>query len=224
MQSPPSAWKKNIAQIYDSLYQKLPEDTRNTFDIDFSTSTAIDKFVAKATLMSISSEYYSYSIHTLCGIPQIIIKGKKRDWQKLKDSFDKLALIFDMPWWAKQVDPILNEFIQTFNNKINMNFWRGIYKYFPEDLSCGATPHINGWITKFFPYIVNGEQEHRTNWDEQIQYKDISAGKNDVFITWKHLGNEIYLLLSTGFWGVTIDPKTKRLRTIRGYALTKDRN
>ncbi|WP_406539013.1 DUF4419 domain-containing protein [Fibrobacter sp.] len=224
LQSPPSAWKKNIAQIYDSLYQKLPEDTRNTFDIDFSTSTAIDKFVAKATLMSISSEYFSYSIHTLCGIPQIIIKGKKRDWQKLKDSFDKLALIFDMPWWAKQVDPILNEFIQTFNNKININFWRGIYKYFPEDLSCGAAPHINGWITKFFPYIVKGEQEHRTNWDEQIQYKDISAGKNDVFITWKHLGNEIYLLLSTGFWGVTIDPKTKRLRTIRGYALTKDRD
>ena len=102
LQSPPSAWKKNITQIYDSLYQKLPEDTRSSFDIDFSTSTAIDKFVAKATLMAISSEYYSYSIHTLCGIPQIIIKGKKRDWQKLKDSFDKLANIFDMPWWAEQ--------------------------------------------------------------------------------------------------------------------------
>jgi len=29
-----------------------------------------------------------------------------------------------------------------------------------------------------------------------------------------------YLELSTGFWGVTIDPKTKRLRTIRGYVLT----
>ena len=71
-------------------------------------------------VMSISSEYYTYTIMTLCGIPQIFIKGNKQDWQKLKDSFDKLASILDMTWWAEQIDPILNEFILTFDKKFNM--------------------------------------------------------------------------------------------------------
>ncbi len=78
-QSPPSAWKKDITQIYDTLYKKLPEATRTAFEVDFSTSTAIDKFVTKTMVMSISSEYYTYTIMTLCGIPQIFIKGNKQD-------------------------------------------------------------------------------------------------------------------------------------------------
>jgi hypothetical protein len=256
-QSPPSAWKKDITQIYDTLYKKLPEATRTAFEVDFSTSTAIDKFVTKAMVMSISSEYYTYTVMTLCGIPQIFIKGKKEDWQKLKDSFDKLAVILDMSWWAEQIDPILNEFILTFDKKFNIKFWRGIYKYIPPGHGSGSVPHINGWITKFFPYIdkagydrsiiekwpkeyidsLEGELKekvkktlaeakqplkHRTDWDEPLEFKDFTIGKNDVPIKWKYLDREIPLTLSTGFWGVTIDPKTKRLKTIRGYILTRE--
>ncbi len=117
-QAPPTAWKRNISEIYDTLYLKLPEATKTAFDVDFSTSTAIDKFVSKTMLMAISSEYYTYTIMTLCGIPQIVIKGTKEDWEKLKSTFDNLANILDMPWWAEQIDPILNEFINTFDKKV----------------------------------------------------------------------------------------------------------
>lgn len=255
-QSPPSAWKKDITDIYGTLYKKLPEATRSSFDIEFSTSTAIDKFVTKTMVMSISSEYYTYTIMTLCGIPQIFIKGNKQDWQKLKDSFDKLAVILDMSWWAEQIDPILNEFILTFDKKFNMEFWRGIYKYIPRGNGSGSVPHINGWITKFFPYIdkigykhkmieqmpqeyieslnavmrqkikkIQAEAKqplkHRIDWNQPLEYKDFTIGKNDVPITWKYLDREIPLQLSTGFWGVTFDSKTKHLKTIRGYVLTR---
>lgn len=220
LRTPPSVWKKDIAQLYDSLYQKLPKATRSAFDIDFSTSTAIDKFVAKTTLMSISSEYYNYYLKTMCGIPQIFIKGTKKDWKKLKNSFDKLAVILDMPWWAKQIDPILSEFIKAFDKKFNMEFWRGIYKYFPKKGGSGSAPYVNGWITKFFPYLFKDKQARRTEWDEKIKYTYFTSGKNDVRIKWDYNGQKIPLELTTGFWGVTIDPKTKRLRTIRGYVLT----
>lgn len=256
-QAPPTAWKRNISEIYDTLYLKLPEATKTAFDVDFSTSTAIDKFVSKTMLMAISSEYYTYTIMTLCGIPQIVIKGKKEDWEKLKSSFDNLANILDMPWWAEQIDPILNEFVNAFEKKYNMEFWKRIYKDVPAGEESGTVPKINGWITKFFPYIDKMGRElwmikqmppeflesldekmkqkikqiqeeaklplkHRTDWSEPLDYKDFTIGKNDVPIKWKYLDREIPLKLSTGFWGVTIDPKTKRLRTIRGYALTKD--
>ncbi|WP_290764917.1 DUF4419 domain-containing protein [Fibrobacter sp. UBA4297] len=258
-QAPPTAWKRNISEIYDTLYQKLPETTRTTFDVDFSTSTAIDKFVSKTMLMAISSEYYTYTIMTLCGIPQIFIKGKKEDWEKLKSSFDNLANILDMPWWAEQINPILNEFVNAFEKKYNMEFWRSIYKDVPRGKGSGTQPKINGWITKFFPYIdkigpdlsiikqwppefidsfdeelkqkIKQLQEeakhplkHRTDWVEPLEYKDFTIGKNDVPIKWKYLDREIPLKLSTGFWGVTIDPKTKRLKAIRGYVLTRETN
>lgn len=259
LQAPPTAWKRNITEIYDTLYQKLPETTRTAFDVSFSTSTAIDKFVSKTMLMAISSEYYSYNSMTLCGIPQIFIKGTKEDWEKLKSSFDNLANILDMPWWAKQIDPILKEFVNTFDKKYNMKFWRRIYKDVPAGEESGTVPKINGWITKFFPYFDKmGEykmykdfiaevfeswseekkktfkarmeadsiasRQHRTDWVEPLEYKDFTIGKSDVPIKWKYLDREIPLKLSTGFWGVTIDPKTKRLKTIRGYVLTRETN
>ena len=62
-----------------------------------------------------------------CGTERTPASSLKQDWQKLKDSFDKLAVILDMSWWAEQIDPILNEFIQIFDKKFNMKFWRGIY-------------------------------------------------------------------------------------------------
>ena len=259
LQAPPTAWKRNITEIYDTLYQKLPETTRTAFDVDFSTSTAIDKFVSKTMLMAISSEYYSYNSMTLCGIPQIFIKGTKEDWVKLKSTFDNLANILDMPWWAKQIDPILKEFVNTFDKKYNMKFWRRIYKDVPAGEESGTVPKINGWITKFFPYFDKMGRElwmikqmppkflesldekmkqkikqiqeeaklplkHRTDWSEPLEYKDFTIGKSDITIKWKYLDREIPLQLSTGFWGVTIDSKTKRLRTIRGYVLTIVKN
>jgi hypothetical protein len=164
-----------------------------------------------------------------------------------------------MPWWAEQIDPILNEFISAFDKKYNMKFWRSIYKDVPRGKGSGTQPKINGWITKFFPYIdkigpdlsiikqwppefidsfdeelkqkIKQIQEeakhslkHRTDWSEPLEYKDFTTGKSDVPIKWKYLDREIPLKLSTGFWGVTIDPKTKRLKTIRGYVLTRETN
>ncbi|WP_173473769.1 DUF4419 domain-containing protein [Fibrobacter succinogenes] len=259
LQAPPAAWKRHITEIYDTLYQKLPETTRTAFDVDFSTSTAIDKFVSKTMLMAISSEFYTYTSVTMCGIPKIFIKGTKEDWEKLKSTFDNLANILDMPWWAEQIDPILKEFVNTFDKKYNMKFWRRIYKDVPRGKGSGTQPKINGWITKFFPYIdKTGEykmykdfiaevfeswpeeqkktfkarmeadsiasRQHRTDWVEPLEYKDFTIGKSDITIKWKYLDRDIPLQLSTGFWGVTIDSKTKRLRTIRGYVLTWETN
>ena len=41
----------------------------------------------------------------------------------------------------------------------NMKFWRSIYKDVPRGEGSGTVPKINGWITKFFPYIDKIGQE-----------------------------------------------------------------
>ena len=236
MNSPGEQWMKNISSIYDSLYKKLPNATRESFNVDFSTSTNVDRFVNKAMVMAVSSEYYSYSVSTLCGIPKMVIKGEKKDWENLKAHFNMITKELDMPWWAEQVNPILDEFVNVYNKKIDMKFWRGIYKYVPREGS-GAVPGINGWVTRFFPYINKKKYRknkslyawsndislnHRTEWNDTLDYDHFTLGLNSVPVKWEYYGEKIKLSLYTGFWGVHQDPKTKILRTVRGYALTRN--
>lgn len=236
MNSPGKQWMENISSIYDSLYKKLPNATRESFNVDFSTSTNVDRFVSKTMVMAVSSEYYSYSIMTLCGIPKIVIKGEKKDWENLKAHFNMITKELDMPWWAEQVNPILDEFVNVYNKKIDMKFWRGIYKYVPRGEGSGSVPGINGWITRFFPYINKREYRknkslyvwsndislnHRTEWNDTLNHDYFTAGRNSVPVNWEYFGKKIKLTLYTGFWGVYQDPETKILRTVRGYALAR---
>lgn len=231
MDSPGEQWMKDIDCIYDSLYKKLPKETRESFNVDFSTSTNVDRFVSKAMVMAVSSEYYSYMLTTLCGIPKIVIKGQQSDWINLKKHFNRIAKELDMPWWAEQVNPILDEFVNAFNKKFNMEFWRGIYKYV-DARGSGAVPGINGWVNRFFPYVDKKELvqsdtlwgevhslERRSSWTEPLEFKEFPIGRSAVPMVWHHSGKNEDLNLHTGFWGVYLDPKTKILRTVRGYAL-----
>lgn len=227
MNSPSEQWMKDIDSIYDSLYKKLPKGTRESFSVIFSTSTNVDRFVSKTMVMAVSSEYYSYNLTTLCGIPKIVIKGQQSDWINLKKHFNMIAKELDMPWWAEQVNPILDEFVNAFNKKFNMEFWRGIYKYV-DARGSGAVPGINGWINRFFPYLdkpkssflgMERSLERRSSWTEPLKFEEFPIGRSMVSMTWNNRGTKEKLKLHTGFWGVYLDPKTKILRTIRGYAL-----
>ena len=40
----------------------------------------MDYNISSAMVMAVASEYYVYSVTTLCGIPKIKINGKKEDW------------------------------------------------------------------------------------------------------------------------------------------------
>lgn len=209
----------------------MPKRTRESFNVDFSTSTNVDRFVSKAMVMAASSEYYSYKLHTLCGIPKIVIKGQQRDWINLKKHFNMIVKELDMPWWAEQVNPILDEFVNVYNKKYNMKFWRGIYKYV-DARGSGVVPGINGWVNRFFPYVDKKEfvqsdtlwgevhsLERRSSWTEPLKFEALPIGSSAVPMVWHHLEKKEDLNLHTGFWGVYLDPKTKILRTVRGYVL-----
>lgn len=226
--SPSKQWMDNINAIYGALYKKLPTATRGALSAHFSTTTPEDQFVSKAMVMAVSSQYYTYHMYTLCGIPKIVIKGELKDWKNLKAHFNQIAKELDMSWWAKQVNPILDEFINVYKKKANLEFWRGIYKYIPPGHYSGAVPGINGWVTQFFPYIKKrvgypNTQEvlkRRTEWTTLLQFEDFTVGRSSVPVIWHYTSVTKYLSLSTGFWGIYQDPKTKILKTIRGYALT----
>ena len=217
LESTHKEWFYTLSELFDSLQAKLPLETGTPLRTKFSTTSPVDANISRTMTMAVASEYYSYNVYTLCGIPKIKVNGTKLDWSLLKDSFNKLASRLDLEWWAKELNPVLDEFINIFDGKINLSHWKNIYKYVESD-DCGTDP-VNGWITKFYPYIGRDNLERRTDWNEGVDYYDVPMGLTDVDVNWIYYGKKIPLKIYTGFVGIQVDTTRNMLKASRGYAL-----
>ena len=213
-------WHGVIADLFDSLQEKIPVETGEPLNVKFSTTSPIDYNISRSLVMAVASEYYTYTWAVACGIPQIKVNGTKLDWSLLKDSFNKLASRLNLEWWVKELNPILDEFINVFDGKINLIHWRSIFKKVFEEGGCERRIQVDGWITKFYPYIGRDKPERRNEWNGAIDLKtDIPKGVTDVDINWIYDGKTIPLKIYTGFVGIQVDTTRKMLKASRGYAL-----
>ena len=213
-------WHGVIADLFDSLQEKIPVETGEPLNVKFSTTSPIDYNISRSLVMAVASEYYTYTWAVACGIPQIKVNGTKLDWCLLKDSFNKLASRLNLEWWVKELNPILDEFINVFDGKINLIHWRSIFKKVFEEGGCERRIQVDGWITKFYPYIGRDKPERRNEWNGAIDLMtDIPKGVTDVDINWIYDGKTIPLKIYTGFVGIQVDTTRKMLKASRGYAL-----
>jgi hypothetical protein len=215
-------WFDVITALFDSLQKKLPVETGTPLQTKFSTTSSVDYNISRSMVLAIASEYYTYSVYTMCGIPKIKINGTKQDWELLRDSFNKLASRLDMDWWAEHLNPILDEFVNVFEGKTDLDFWKGIYKRYVPELC--SNPTFNGWLSKFYPYLSensykNDEFHKRTEWENDVDFERLPKIVTAVDINWEYLGQRIPLKLYTGFIGIQVDTTTNTLKASRGYAL-----
>ena len=215
-------WFNVVTALFDSLQKKLPVETGTSLQTKFSTTSPVDYNISRSMVLAIASEYYTYSVYTMCGIPKIKINGTKQDWVVLKDSFNKLALRLDMDWWAQHLNPILDGFVNVFDGKIDMDFWKGIYKLYDPEFC--ANPAFNGWLSKFYPYLSDNDSKSenfkkRTDWENDVDFERLPKIVTAVDINWEYLGQRIPLKLYTGFIGIQVDTASNTLKASRGYAL-----
>ena len=59
-------------------------------------------------------------VHTLCGIPQILLEGSAEDWQNLGRRVREWGR-FDLNWWLKPLQPILDQFIAALQPPITVS-------------------------------------------------------------------------------------------------------
>lgn len=167
---------ENNARYWGTLIKDFCNETKNHtrndlydfFVPNFSTTTPVQTTVYQITLLESYKKKFSYVGETGCGIPQITITGNKEDWIWIFDhlsDLDKLGLT----WWGKELRPIIKEFINVFDDKINVSFWDSIYK---DAAEYGAF-YISGWIIKFFPYLP-------TTGEDFLGYTSEGKGKYEL--------------------------------------------
>ena len=125
---------------------------------DFSTTTSAIRTASEVVLMDAYSNYFTYEMQCICGIPAIKLTGTSADWQRMRDRIEVLET-YELQWWIARLRPILDEFIQTIKGRPNREFWQAICK--PR--KAYATTLITGWITDLFPYLVDSPHRRRSH-------------------------------------------------------------
>ena len=182
-------WADLIASLSQETSKYVNADYYSFFVPKFSTTTPTIKTTYEITLMHSFKKAFNYVGESGCGIPSITLTGNKHDWVTIQSKLSMLTTL-GLDDWRIELEPIIVEFINVYDGKINLEFWQNIYK----NMSDYNAFYISGWILKFFPYIETRQVTGK--WDDEMggQLAEINYVKN------KFLKGDQYLLstLSTG--------------------------
>jgi len=206
---PKNPWENVFPEFCDKINSYAKKDVQNLIIAEFSTTSLTDKTVFQISLMDSMQSYFSFQMTTLCGIPSIRLTGIKKDWESILNKV-KAMKKYKLDWWTTPLIPVLEKFVEAFNNKIDRSFWASMYKYIPASGRSGSVPKINGWVLKFFPYLKGyGEFKIRNPFLSSIpdnlsgvKEKDFPSGLSVVPFIWQYYKVKYDMNFVGGFVGV----------------------
>ena len=167
-------WEEIFSEFSKKIAQTINEDLYSNIILNFSTSTKKEINAFEIAFMDIMSSYFDYEFISLCGIPEIEIRGTIEDYLKIINALESLKK-YNLDWWINNIIPSLNKIIETLKGDSNLEFWNSIYK---EKNESGG-PFITGWIANFFPYIKKSITEQ----NGVMYYEEKSVLRNQVLKT-----------------------------------------
>ena len=185
----------------------------------FTTTDAVTSAAFSATLMRGLQNFFEYRASTLCGIPSITLLGSEQDWSELRARFLGLAEMWmnrtpSTCEWAKAVDEMLAQFESARAGRVDVEWWRSIFKYNDKERGSGAEPHITGHMTCLFPWYDD------KRWvGLRSRVSEVSSGSGSVPVEWNVLGNKQNMTLWSGFAGVCMDEAQERVAPAMGVAM-----
>ena len=232
--SPDNPWPEVFEAFSDQIRQYVGEKTHDLLTPDYSTTGPVERAAAQVVLMDTFKSYFGYRFHTMCGIPEITLKGTVEDWKRLRERATGLAQ-YDLQWWVDALKPILDQFVAAASGEVDRAFWSKMYKH--DDMSGG--PYISGWIVTLFPYLgSDSKRPHKSmgNWNSDEEYmggrygririlqgittESFPSGVTSTPFTWEYLGEELRMQFRAGFLVVTQDPSTLAIHPEIGWAVS----
>ena len=222
------------APALDGMFQKIDENSKgdiaNLVVANFSTTGKVERMASQMLLMDVMKSFYEYVIaYISCGIPSITLEGTPDDWQKVLDKTHQLEK-YGLGWWVNDLTPILQEFVNASQGRVNQHFWQCIVKTRSiEEIDrggCGWTvpTHVDGWFLKFFPF----NQDGRTPDSVSVTSDNMLAEMVKVPFKYVHtdgVHTEVFPMeFWSGFVGVEENPNTYALRPKIGYMIVDAEN
>lgn len=197
--------------IFDEFYRQMEvhagRDFVNKLTPTFSTTGKVEKAVYQITVMNAVEDFFEYKMSSRCGIPTVYLEGTTQDWKALKDRTNALKG-YELDNWIENLIPIIDEFIKASEGNPKIDFWKSIYK---KDSSSGS-PNVSGWMTTFFPYIIQEEGKISPTTSEVFYTSNFTSGLSAAPFTWDYHGKHYYMKCVAGFVGMTYSEKIDAFR------------
>ncbi len=147
-------WSGFFEKMKEAIQKKTKNNIVNILECNFSTTSLIENVMSVATIMDCFKQYFDYGrCIPACGITDLHFTGELKDWEEVKSKVSKLkAFTFNDAWkqYIVGVEGILDQFIDAFKGKPDLEFWNKIMDLKNGRLGSGSTTFISGWILKLF--------------------------------------------------------------------------
>lgn len=128
-------WQDIFTEFNNKIKNNINKDSFNIINPRFSTTNSLEQTVAQITVMNSMKQYFTYTVFCGCGIPKVIMEGNLDDWNMLYDKSKQLIEKFEMHFWGEMVLPVIGEFINTYQGKVNTKFWDCCCRSIPTEAS-----------------------------------------------------------------------------------------
>lgn len=225
--SPTNNWPGCFSEFSEQIAGYIGRK-RDAIVSDFSTTGPVERAASEIVLMGAMQGYFTYEVHTKCGIPSITLLGTPEDWRKVRAKAEVLSE-YDLGWWTTHLLPVLDQFVKAADGNHDSRFFQNIYKVH----QASGGDRISGWVTAFFPYLVgysgNGKNYVRNKFSSLVvrdgnvwvgpTSSDFPPSMTRVPFLWKYLGDEIKMEFAGGFVGTSQDANTRAVRPSLGWAV-----
>jgi hypothetical protein len=233
--SPENPWPEVFRAFSEAILDHLGP-THGLIVADFSTTGPVERAASEVVLLDAMQSYFSYELHTACGIPSITLEGTVEDWQSVVRRVQAWER-FGLGWWIRPLLPILEQFVAAAAGTVDRAFWESIYKW--QGSRGSGSAHTTGWVSTLFPYLSTPEAQfarwsgqpyagprlQRNPWLGASSSRsgpgrdDFPGGPAKAPFKWCYFHETFDMEFIGGLIGIRQDPRTLCLRPEIGWAV-----
>lgn len=150
-------WTNFIGFMTDEIKKNVKGDIADWIVPNFSTTTSTDITISQIALMGSVSEFFDMKFELSCGLSKLTLEGTLDDWKKMYKQCQKMYEfgIKNLSNWADLLLPVIDEFINTYQNNIDQDFWQRMCTY--KTRGSGKQKTFRGWFLVFSPFNESGK-------------------------------------------------------------------
>lgn len=149
-----SEWEEFFDLMIGEIKKNTKDEIVNKIQSNFSTTGLIEKMISTATVMESVKSFFSFGrIIPMCGIKNVCFAGTLEDWQSILTKLHFLKKYDINGQWNEYITnliPIIEQFINTYNYKVDVDFWDKVMNIRHGRLGSGSTDYVSGWILAFY--------------------------------------------------------------------------
>lgn len=199
-------WPSTFDEFSRQINEHIGDTNHARLVAEFSTTGAIEKAANEIVMMGALQSYFTYSVMTLCGIPEVQLEGTPEDWASLVEQVSGFGDAYSLKW-IHPILPVLERISKNAGGHDDAALWKDFYKL--DEQSGG--PFITGWILHFFPSVRASGLG--------ITAADLPGSLSQAPFEWLYYGVPLRMQFLAGFHAYSQDPMSLAVRPEIGWCV-----